>query len=95
VNGIHQVRPFLQQPLPLAYRLLHQRQLSVFQIAQAAVNDAGRTAGDARSEVVLLDQQRALPGPRAFARQSHAIDAAADDYDLEVLIIQGRSRFYR
>jgi len=58
------------------------------------MNDAGRPAGNARAEVVLLDEQRALSGAGALARDRHSIDTPADDHHVKVLAFQRRSGFY-
>ena len=83
-----EVRSFAQQAFPLAHRFAHQADLAMFEIAQAAVNDARRSAGHAGGEIVLLDQQRALAGAGALARHGHAVNAAANDHHMEMLPIQ-------
>ena len=95
VNGMHQVRSFAQQAFALAHRFPYQIEFTVLEVAQAAVNDASRPAGDARGEIVLLDQQSALAGAGALARHGDAVNAAADDHHLKVLAFQGGSRFDR
>ena len=56
MHWVHQVRAFAKQAISLPYRFANQIQFSMFQVTQAAVDDACGTAGDARSEVILLDQ---------------------------------------
>ena len=56
MHWMHQVRAFAQQAISLADRIANQIQFTMLQVTQAAVDDACGTAGDARSEVILLDQ---------------------------------------
>ncbi len=88
MHGVDQVRAFAEQTLALAHRLADQVEFAVFEVAQAAVNDPGRTAGDARGKIVLLDQESALSGARTLACDSHAIDATADHNYVKVLAFQ-------
>jgi len=60
----------------------------VFEIAQATVNNAGRTAGRAGREVMLLNQKRAASGPGAFAGNCDAIDSAADHDGLKMFAFE-------
>ena len=54
---MHQVRALLQQAPAFDQRLADQSELGMFQVAQAAVNDARGTTGRAGCKVVLFDQQ--------------------------------------
>ena len=83
--GMHQVRALPQQAAALQQRLADQPELGVFQVAQPAVDDARRAAGSAGGKVVLLDQQGATPGTGALPGNSHAVNSAANDDDLEPL----------
>ena len=81
----------LKQPLPLPQRLAHLPNVAVFEVAQASVNDASRTAGRACGEIVLLDQKRASSCPRTFASDGDSVDSAANHNHVETLVLQGRS----
>jgi hypothetical protein len=52
------------------------------------MNDASRAAGRAGREIVLLDQQRAPSGARAFPRNGDTIDSAADHQHMKVLVLE-------
>ncbi len=85
---MHQVRTLAQQAPAFDERLTHQSDLTVFQVAQASVDDAGGPAGGAGGEVVLFDQQRTTAGPGAFSRDGDAVDSAADHDHLEAFAFQ-------
>ena len=73
-----------QQHLALAQRLAHQPEFAVLQIAQAAVDELrGRRRG-AGGEIVLLDQDDAKAAAGGVARDAGAVDAAADDGEIEI-----------
>jgi hypothetical protein len=91
---MYQVRAFAEQAFALAHGFPYQIKFTMLEIAQTTMNDACRPAGHPRGEIVLLDQQSALAGAGALARDSHSIDAAADDHHLKVLAFQRGSRFY-
>jgi hypothetical protein len=48
------------------------------------VNELGGCGRCARSEIILLDQEHSDPAPGGVARDSGAIDAAADDSKIEI-----------
>lgn len=73
------VRRHVQQPLALDQRLSHQPELTIFQIAQAAMDQLGRGRGGVARQIVLLDQQHRQAAPGGVARDPRAVDAAADD----------------
>jgi hypothetical protein len=83
-----QMRPLAQEPFPFAQRFPNQTQFAVLKISQAAVNDSRGAAGDSRSEIVLLDQQRFLTCAGTLARDGNAVDAAPDDHNVEALRFQ-------
>ena len=79
-----QVRRHPQHHLALDQCLAHQAEPSLLEIAQAAVDElrgGGRCAG---GKVVLLDQQDAQPAAGGIAGNPGAIDAAADNGEIEV-----------
>ena len=79
-----EVRRHAQQHLALVERLAHQAERAVLEIAQAAVDQLGRGRRGAGGEVVLLDQQHAQAAAGGVARDPGAVDAAADDGEVEV-----------
>ena len=70
--------------LALDQRLAHQAEPAVLEIAQPAVDQLGGGRRGAGGEIVLLDQQHAKPAPGGVARDPGAVDAAADDGEIEV-----------
>jgi hypothetical protein len=65
----------------------------MFEISQAAVNDAGGTASHAGGEVILLNQESAFAGTCTFASDCDPVDAAPDDHHVKVLAFERRSGF--
>src|SRR5215469_4833362 len=82
----HQVGRLREQVLALAQGLANQADLTEFQVAKTAMNDPGRAAGGPGGKIVLLDQQNAAATLRTLAGDGHAIDAAANDQDIEILV---------
>lgn len=95
MNGMDQMRPLAQQPLALAQGFADQIEFSMFEVAQAAVDDARGAASHTRSEVILLNQQSALTGAGTLTCDGNAIDSPADDYNVEVLAVERSSGFNR
>ena len=91
---MHQMRIPLQQPLPLPQRLAHLPDVPMFEVAQASMNDAGRTAGRAGGEIVLLDQKRAPSGASTFASDGDSVNSAADYNHVETLVLERWSRVH-
>ena len=75
-----------QHALAFAQRLTHQADLSMFQVAQSAMNDSCGPAGGAGGKIVLLNQQRALAPLRTLARNGNTVDAAANYQNVKVLV---------
>ena len=73
-----------QQHFAFAQRLAHQAEFAVFEIAQAAMNELRRRRRGAGGEIVLLDQNDAEAAAGGVARDAGAVDAAADDGEIEV-----------
>jgi len=90
-----QVRAFAEQAFAFAQRFTHQTELSVFEIAQSAVDDARGAAGHTRCEVILLDQQSALARAGTLTRDGNTVDSPADDHNVKVLAVERRSGFDR
>ena len=68
-----------EEKLALGQRLLHESKLVEFEIAQTAVNELGGRRRRAAREIVLLDETNRETPPRRVARNSAAIDPAAND----------------
>src|SRR5690606_35224333 len=78
-----EVRGKLEQRLALMQRFAHETELAVLEVAEAAVDQPGRRARRAARDVGLLEHEHALPGERGLARDPRAVDAGADDDDVE------------
>ena len=72
-----------EHDLALAQRLAHQREVVELEVAQAAVDQLGAGRRGVRGEVVLLAEQRAQAAAGGVARDAGAVDAAADDEQVE------------
>ena len=73
-----------QQHFALAQRLVNQAELALLEIAQAAVNKLRRRRRGAGGEIVLLDQDDAKAAAGGVAGDAGAVDAAADNREIEV-----------
>ncbi len=78
------MRRHAQQHLALIQRLAHQPEGAVLEIAQAAMDQLGGGRGGAGGEIVHLDQQHAQAAAGGVAGEAGAVDAAADDGEVEV-----------
>ena len=85
----HQVRgdPAGEQPA-LGQRLVHQMQLELLQIAQAAVDQLAGPAGRAGGQVTGLDQGHAQAAGGGVQGRAGAGHPAADDEHVELLVTQ-------
>ncbi|BCB80234.1 hypothetical protein Pflav_066440 [Phytohabitans flavus] len=82
----HQVRGEAgREQAPLGERLVHQVQLELLEVAQAAVDQLARPARRARRQVTGLDQRDAQPSGGGIQRGARAGDTATDDEDVEAL----------
>ncbi len=77
-----------QQHLALDQRLAHQAELVIFEVAQPAVHELARAGGRALGEVALLAEQHREAPPRRVARDAGAVDAAADDREVDRSVIR-------
>ena len=73
------MRHCLQQDFTLDQRLMHQPHLEILEVAQPAMKQLGRGAGGCRGKVIHFRQNHRHPAPCRIARNTAAIDAAADD----------------
>ena len=78
-----------KQHLALDQRLANEAELVIFEIAQAAVDELARARRRSLRKIVLLEQQRRKTAARGVARDAGAVDAAADDDEVEAR--RGRS----
>ena len=83
-HGTDEMRRHPQQDFALDQRLAHQPEPAVLEIAQAAVDQLGGGRRGAGREVVLLDQQHAKTAAGGVAGDAGAVDAAADDGEIEI-----------
>ena len=82
-DGAYQVRRQPEQDAPFPQRLADQAELSVLQVAQAAVHQPGRAARGAGREVVLLHQGHGQPARRGVQGDAGPGDPAADHQHVE------------
>jgi hypothetical protein len=76
---VDQPAAFAQEQFPLAHRVDRRPDLQVAQVAQAAVDQLGRTAGGAAGEIAGLDEQRPQSEVGGLAQDSGAGDSATQD----------------
>jgi hypothetical protein len=79
VQRLHEMRRVAQEQPPLAQRLAHERDVSLPQVSEAAVNQFGAAAGSPLREITLLHQRRLQPARRRVHRHAETRRPAADD----------------
>jgi hypothetical protein len=84
MGGLQQMRELAEKRMAVAKDFASQAKISAFERTQAAENPR-RAAGGARREIILLNQQSALPGASTLQGNRDAGEASANDGDLEVL----------
>ena len=87
-----EVRRVLAEPAALVQGLAHERDVALFEIANAAVDELGAAARRALAEVVLLEQRDAVTASRSVDGHPDARRAAADDDDVPRLALAVESR---
>ncbi len=80
---LHDMGRYAQQHLAFPQRLPHEAEIIIFEIAQPAVDQPGRSRGCAAGEIVHLAEIDCEPATCGVARDAAAIDAAADDGEVE------------
>ena len=80
-----EVRGLGEQHLALLQRLAHQPELVMFEVAQAAMDQLGRGRGGGAGEIVHLAETDLQPTADGIAGDTGAIDAAANDEQIERL----------
>ena len=82
LERLHVVRRDADESVALLDRLLHEAELAVLEVADAAVDHVRGGRGGAGHEVVALDEHDVDALEREIAERGDAVDAAADDDDL-------------
>src|SRR5205085_2883047 len=77
------VRGEAQHHLALLERLAHQAELVLFEVAQAPVDELGAPRAGGAGEVRLLHQCHRQAPPRGVTGDAGAVDAAADDEEVD------------
>ena len=73
----------LPEDFALDQRLAHQPELVIFEIAQAAMHELGRPGRRPAGQVIHFAQENRIAPARRIARDAAAIDAAANDGEVE------------
>ncbi len=89
-QGPHEVGRHPEQMSPFGTRLEDQVQISLLQVAQAAVHQSRRSAGGPAGEVVFVDERHRQPAQRGVAGDPRPGDPAADDQDVEFALGERR-----
>ena len=82
-EGLDDVRRDPQHDLALGERLADEPELVVLEVPEAAVDELGAPRRGRGSEIVLLDQEHRQAAPGGVARDPGAVDAAADNEQVE------------
>ena len=77
------VRCAAQQHLAFLEGVAHEAELAVFEIPKPAVDQLGAGRGSVGGEVILLAQQDVETPPGRVAGDAGAVDAAADDEEID------------
>src|SRR2546427_2701619 len=78
----------VQQELALVQGFIDERKVAVLQVAQAAMHQLGGDAARAGGEVALVDQGNSKAAERSIERHPGAGDAAAQDQEVEGLVLK-------
>ena len=82
---LDEMRRGLEQPRALDQGLAHERKLELLEIAQAAMDQLGRGRRGGASIVALLGEHHLQPAAGGVAGHGRAVNAAADDENVEAL----------
>ena len=77
------VRGVAQQHRALAQGVAHKSEVAVLQVAKPAVDQLGAGRRGVRGQIVLLAQQHVEAAPRRVPGDAGAVDAAADDEQVD------------
>ena len=86
------MRRVLDEALAFGQRLVHEPELALVEVAQAAVDELRAPAAGARREVVALDERGAQAPAGRVERDTRPGDAAADDEHVEVVVTEPLQR---
>src|SRR3954468_10267258 len=84
-QGTDDMRRDLPEDLALDQRLADQPELVIFQIAQPAMNQLGRPRRGAAGQVIHFAKENRVTAAGRIAGDAAAIDAAANDSEVEDL----------
>lgn len=76
----------VEQERPFPQGFAHQREVELFEVAQAAVDELAGPAGRAGGVVARFDQGYAQPAGGGVERHAATGDPTSDDEDIEVLL---------
>ena len=79
----HEVRRDAEEDLALAHVAAHEREVEQLEVAKSAVDQACRSRGRPRGEVVLLDERDREAAQGRVARDPRSDDPAADDQEID------------
>jgi hypothetical protein len=80
----------MHQKTTLNQSFMHEREIEIRQVADAAVNQLGRFAAGAAGEIGLLDERYLIAASNGVKSHTCARDAPTDDQDIKLLVIQQR-----
>ena len=72
-----------KQHFPFSQRLPHEAEFVIFEIAQPAMNELARRRRCRAGKIALLAEHHRKAAPGGVARDPGAIDAAADDEEID------------
>ena len=87
------MRRVVAQALALGQGFVHEPDLALLQVAQAAVGQLRGLRRRARREVVALDERGAQAAGGGVEGRAHPGDAAADDEDVERVVAEAAKAF--
>ena len=78
----HQMRARTQQPFALVQRLADEGEMTVLQVAEAAVHEPRAARAGAGGDVAPVAEHDRQAANRRFARDRRALDAGPDDEEV-------------
>src|ERR1700679_3176768 len=73
----------LPEDFTLDQRLAHQPEIVIFEVTQATMHELGRPRRGAAGQIVHLAQENRISAADRVARDTAAVDAPADDSEVE------------
>ena len=83
----------MPQPLALAERMINEKQLPLRQGAKPAMNQLRGSRGGRAGKISSLDQRDIETAHRGVTRDRGAVDTAANDAQIELLMRDARQAF--